>query len=87
MAVTAGNSTTLENRTGRWSGVYQVLSRGNERRAIVRDDADRQRRLDWLQGSLKMADFAANCPHPAPLRGTPGTRLRVRERGDFSDSL
>ena len=24
------------------------MSRGNERRAIVRDDADRQRRLDWL---------------------------------------
>ena len=29
-------------------GLYHVMSRGNERRAIVRDDADRQRRLDWL---------------------------------------
>ena len=28
--------------------VYHVMSRGNERREIVRDDADRQRRLDWL---------------------------------------
>jgi len=28
--------------------LYHVMSRGNERRAIVRDDADRQRRLDWL---------------------------------------
>jgi hypothetical protein len=29
--------------------MYHVMSRGNERRDIVRDDADRQRRLDWLQ--------------------------------------
>ena len=29
-------------------GLYHVMSRGNERRAIVRDDADCQRRVDWL---------------------------------------
>ncbi len=33
-------------------GLYHVMSRGNERRAIVRDDADRQRRLDWLQRTV-----------------------------------
>jgi len=27
--------------------IYHVMSRGNERGAIVRDDADRQRRLDF----------------------------------------
>jgi putative transposase len=34
-------------------GLYHVMSRGNERRAIVRDDADRQRRLDWLQRTVE----------------------------------
>ena len=29
------------------------MSRGNERRAIVRDDVDRQRRLDWLQCTVE----------------------------------
>ncbi len=33
--------------------LYHVMSRGNERRAIVRDDADRQRRLDWLQRAVE----------------------------------
>lgn len=33
-------------------GLYHVMSRGNERRDIVRDDADRQRRLDWLQRTV-----------------------------------
>ena len=28
--------------------IYHVMSRGNERRDVVRDDKDRQRRLDWL---------------------------------------
>jgi len=27
--------------------LYHVMSRGNDRRAIVRDDADRNRRLAW----------------------------------------
>jgi putative transposase len=34
-------------------GLYHVMSRGNERRAIVRDDADRQRRLDWLERTVE----------------------------------
>ena len=34
-------------------GLYHVMSRGNERRAIVRDDADRQRRLHWLQRTVE----------------------------------
>ena len=28
--------------------LYPVMSRGNKRRAIVRDDVDRHKRLDWL---------------------------------------
>ena len=35
-------------------GLYHVMSRGNERRAIVRDDADRQRRLEWLQRTVEI---------------------------------
>jgi putative transposase len=34
-------------------GLYHVMSRGNARRPIVRDDADRQRRLDWLQRTVE----------------------------------
>ncbi len=34
-------------------GLCHVMSRGNERRPIVRDDADRQRRLDWLQRTVE----------------------------------
>jgi hypothetical protein len=30
-------------------GLFHVTSCGNEQRAIVRDDADRQRPLDWLE--------------------------------------
>lgn len=33
--------------------LYHVISRGNERRAIVRDDADRHRRLDWLRRTVE----------------------------------
>lgn len=32
---------------------YHVTSRGNERRPVVRDDADRQKRLDWLQRTVE----------------------------------
>ena len=28
--------------------LYHVMSRGNDRRAVVRDDADRGRWLEWL---------------------------------------
>jgi putative transposase len=33
--------------------LYHLMSRGNERRAIVRDDADRGRRLDWLRRTVE----------------------------------
>lgn len=33
--------------------LYHVISRGNERRPIVRDDADRARRLDWLRRTVE----------------------------------
>ena len=32
--------------------LYQVMSRGNARRAIVRDDADRKRWLEWLERTV-----------------------------------
>jgi hypothetical protein len=34
--------------------LYHVMSRGNERGEIARDDLDRQRRLDWLQRTVEM---------------------------------
>ena len=37
--------------------VYHVMSRGNERRAIVRDDADRRKRLDWLRRTVETYDW------------------------------
>ncbi len=33
--------------------VYHVVCRGNERRAIVRDDGDREKRLDWLRRTVE----------------------------------
>jgi len=33
--------------------LYPVMSRGNDRRAIVREDADRQRRIDWLRRTVE----------------------------------
>lgn len=33
--------------------VYHVVSRGNERSAIVRDDRDRERRLEWLSRTVE----------------------------------
>ena len=33
--------------------VYHVISRGNERKPIVRDDADREKRLDWLRRTVE----------------------------------
>ena len=37
--------------------LYHVISRGNERRAIVRDDLDRERRLDWLRRTVEMFEW------------------------------
>ncbi len=33
--------------------LFHVMSRGNERRAIVRDDSDRRRRIDWLERTVR----------------------------------
>jgi len=33
--------------------LYHIMSRGNERKAIVRDDADREKRLDWLRRTVQ----------------------------------
>jgi REP element-mobilizing transposase RayT len=33
--------------------LYHVMSRGNGRQRIVRDDADRERRLDWLRRTVE----------------------------------
>ena len=40
-------------RIGFFGALYRVMSRGNERRAIVRDDADRRKRLDWLRRTVE----------------------------------
>jgi REP element-mobilizing transposase RayT len=34
--------------------VYHVISRGNERKRIVRDNADREQRLDWLRRAVEI---------------------------------
>ena len=34
--------------------LYHVISRGNERQNLVRDDADRQKRLDWLRRTVEV---------------------------------
>jgi len=33
--------------------LYHVISRGNERRAIVRDEGDRRKRVDWLRRTVE----------------------------------
>jgi len=33
--------------------LYHVISRGNERKPIVRDDVDREKRLDWLRRTVE----------------------------------
>jgi len=37
--------------------LYHVMSRGNDRRAIVRDDADGQRRCEWLARTVEVYDW------------------------------
>jgi hypothetical protein len=39
--------------------LYHVISRGNERRAIVSDDADRRKRVDWLRRTVRRI---GDCP-------------------------
>jgi len=37
--------------------LYHVISRGDNRRAIVKDDTDRQRRLDWLARTVQRHEW------------------------------
>ena len=37
--------------------LYHVMSRGNERRAIVRDDSDRAKRLHWYKETVSIYDW------------------------------
>lgn len=60
--------------------LYHVMSRGNERRPIVRDDADRQRRLDWLQRTVetygwRLHAFALLANHDHLFVETPDANL------------
>ena len=54
---------------------YHVMSRGNQRRAIVRDDADRHKRLDWLRRTVETYDWRL---HAFVLIGRRGHRLDER---------
>ena len=47
--------------------LYHVTLRGNERRRIVRDDAGRRKRIEWLRRTVKNCDWR-ECRE---LRGTP----------------
>ncbi len=47
--------------------LYHVMSRGNERRRIVRDDADRQKWIEWLRGTVKTCGWRER----RQPRGTP----------------
>ncbi len=60
--------------------LYHVISRGNERRHIVRDDADRQRRLEWLQRTVytygwKLHAFVSMSNHDHLFVETPEPNL------------
>jgi putative transposase len=60
--------------------LYHVISRGNERRPIVTDDADRRRRLDWLQRTVetyawKLHAFALMSNHEHLFLETPEPNL------------
>jgi REP element-mobilizing transposase RayT len=60
-----------------------VISRGNERRAIVRDDADRQKRLDWLRRTVKVYGwrlhaFVLMTDHDHLFGETPQANLSAR---------
>ncbi|MCL4191258.1 MAG: transposase [Thermoguttaceae bacterium] len=56
------------------------MSRGNERRSIVRDDADRPRRLDWLRRTVdtcgwRMHSFVLMTNHEHLFLETPEGNL------------
>jgi len=60
--------------------LYHVMSRGNERRSIVRDDSDRQKRLHWLERTVgtygwKLHAFVVMTNHDHLLVETPEPNL------------
>lgn len=59
--------------------LYHVMSRGNERRRIVRDDADRQKWIEWLPQTVKTCGLLGASPFRLPRDGG-GGRLGLRQR-------
>jgi putative transposase len=60
--------------------LYHVMSRGNDRRAIVKDDQDRRRRLDWLKRTVEtygwqLHAFVLMDNHEHLFVGTPEANL------------
>jgi len=60
--------------------LYHVISRGNERRGIVRDDADRRMRVDWLRRTVeiygwRLHAFVLMTNHDHLFVETPGANL------------
>ena len=63
-------------------GLHHVISRGDNRRRIVWDDADRRRRLDWLarvvgQHGWKLHAFCLMTNHEHLFVETPQPNLSV----------
>ena len=71
--------------------LYHVMSRGNERKPIVRDDADREKRLDWLRRTVqtyawRLHAFALMCNHDHLFVETPEANLSAAmQRPDGND--
>jgi REP element-mobilizing transposase RayT len=60
--------------------LHHVMSRGNDRQAIVRDDADRQRRVDWIRRTVesygwRLHAFAVMSNHDHLFVETPEANL------------
>ena len=62
------------------AALYHVMSRGNERRRIVRDEADYRKRIDWLRRTVetygwRVYDFVVMPNHEHLLLQTPVPNL------------
>ena len=60
--------------------LYHVISRGNERKPIMRDDVDWEKRLDWLRRTVETYDwrlhaFVLMTDHEHPFVETPEPNL------------
>lgn len=72
--------------------LYHVTSRGNERRRIVRDDADRQKWIEWLRRTVETYDwrlhgFVLMPNHHHQKRGQAFTLHFVRGRFGFREKV